>query len=191
MFRPIVYVLTGSLALVCAGGCAFPTSIGSYLENRRQDLIDVAHVDVSAVNFGAAVYAGPFLVGIDYVGGLGARGQSSTLQIGLGGPRVVGRRGVAAGLIVPASHWNGDRATTGERPKRTPSGVSVGASAGALVGAGVEVDVLELIDFALGIACIDVSGDDRDVTRPSTKPIEDLAVRAAGIAIDRAIGVPR
>ena len=196
------YLLAALFAVLCADGCAVPTSVGGYFENRRQDLIDVAHVDLSAANVGAVAYAGPFMVGIDYMTGLAGREQSTSLQIGLGGPRTLGRRGLAAGLLFPASHWNGDKQIIGERPKRSPSGMSVGASAGLLAGVGAEADVLELVDFALGILCVDVIEDDPSIAGRSASPIDNLiqpviqpvvqtAVSAAAdAAIKRAVPVP-
>ena len=74
------------LAALCADGCAVPSSVGGYFESRRQDLIDVAHVDFGVINVGAVAYAGPFLLGLDYQTGIKSREQSSTIQIGLGGP---------------------------------------------------------------------------------------------------------
>ena len=186
--KRMLYVLAVLLAVPCAGGCAIPTSIDGYVENRRQDLIDVVHVDLSAANVGTVAYAGPFVVGLNYITGLGGRDAPSSLQIGLGGPRMLARRGLAAGLLVPASHWNGDKPVTGGRPKRSPSGTSVGASAGLLAGVGAEADILELFDFAFGVVCIDIAGDDRDTAKPSMKPVEDLLARATGILVDRAIG---
>jgi len=172
------WVPAALLAVCCSAGCALPTSVGSYLENRRQDLIDVAHVDFSTVDVGAVVYVGPLTAGCQYATG-GSGGRSSTLQIGLGGTRMQGRRGIAAGLIVPLSSWNEDKQALGPRPKRTPSGTSVGASVGLLAGVGAEADVLELVDFVLGVACIDVVSDDRNTVKPSMDHVEKIAADAA------------
>ncbi|MFH1731202.1 MAG: hypothetical protein ABIF82_06090, partial [Planctomycetota bacterium] len=43
---------------------------------------------------------------------------------------------------------------------RAPSGFSAGASVGAVAGVGFEADVLEAIDFVVGLACLDVMEDD-------------------------------
>jgi hypothetical protein len=151
------------LAALCADGCAVPGSVGGYFANRRHDLIDVVHVDFGAVNVGAVAYAGPLMLGIDYQTGVQSREQSSTLQIGLGGPRILGRRGLASGLLWPASKWDEDKPFIGARPKRGPSGFSAGASVGAIGGVGAEADVLELIDFVVGLVCLDAMEDDGDI----------------------------
>jgi|GEM_PF-2766802 len=160
MSRRALFVLAIILAVLCADGCALPNSVGGYFENRRQDLIDVLHVDFGAVNVGAVAYAGPLMLGMDYQTGVKSREQSSTLQIGLGGPRILGRRGLASGLLWPASKWDEDKPFIGTRPKRGPSGFSAGLSAGAVGGVGAEADVLEAIDFVAGLACLDLTEDD-------------------------------
>ena len=160
MLKRSVYVLAATILCCTLFGCAVPNSVGGYFESRRQDLIDVAHVDFGAVNVGAVAYAGPFLLGVDYQTGVKSREQSATLQIGLGGPRILGRRGMAAGLLWPASKWNEDEGMTGKRPKRSPSGFSGGASVGAIGGVGAEADVLEALDFVVGLVCLDVMEDD-------------------------------
>jgi len=173
-------VLVAVVWCVGLAGCAVPRSVGGYFENRRQDLIDVVHVDFGALNFGAVVYVAPLMLGMDYQTGLKSREQSSTLQIGLGGPRMLGRRGMASGLLWPASKWDEDKPFIGARPKRGPSGFSVGASVGVFGGVGAEADVLELIDFVLGLGCVDMmeddqyldddDGDDNGETAPAPPP---------------------
>jgi len=163
MTRRQLFFLGLILAALCADGCAVPGSVGGYFVNRRHDLIDVVHVDFGAVNVGAVAYAGPLMLGINYQTGVESREQSSTLQIGLGGPRILGRRGLASGLLWPASKWDEDKPFIGARPKRGPSGFSAGASVGAIVGVGAEAGVLELIDFALGLFCLDMMEDDGDI----------------------------
>jgi hypothetical protein len=150
-----------ALAAACAGGCAAPGSVGGYAEARQQDLIDVAHVDFSIVNAGAVAYAGPFMLGLDYLNDLKAPEEpASTLQIGLAGARLKGRQGIAWGIVWPVRRWNADREIVGPRPKRAPSPAAFGASLGLIVGLGVEADAAELVDFLLGLACLDFMGDD-------------------------------
>jgi hypothetical protein len=67
---------------------------------------------------------------------------------------------LASGLLWPASKWDEDKPFIGARPKRGPSGFSAGASVGAIGGVGAEADVLELIDFVVGLVCLDVMEDD-------------------------------
>ena len=160
MFKRSSCLLVAAALCCTLFGCAVPNSVGGYFENRRQDLIDVAHVDFGAINVGAVAYAGPLLLGLDYQTGLKSREQSSTLQIGLVGPRILGRRGMAAGIIWPASKWDEDKPFIGTRPKRGPSGFSAGASVGAVAGVGAEVDALEALDFVVGLVCLDVMEDD-------------------------------
>lgn len=160
MLKRSLCVLAVTVLCCTLFGCALPNSVGGYFENRRQDLIDVVHVDFGAVNVGAVAYAGPLLVGVDYQTGVKSREQSATLQIGLGGPRILGRRGMAAGLLWPASKWDEDKPFIGARPKRGPSGFSGGVSLGVIAGVGAEADVLEVIDFVVGLVCLDVMEDD-------------------------------
>jgi hypothetical protein len=151
----MVAVLAGVSA-----GCAVPQTFGGYLENRRQDLIDAAHVDLSAISAGPVVYAGPFLLGINYTTGPVSGRPAATVQLGLGGPRRLGRKGLAAGLLWPSSRWNEDAGIVGPRPKRAPSGFSAGVAVGVLAGIAAEVDALELVDFAAGLFCLDPTEDD-------------------------------
>ncbi len=163
MSKRTVFIVAMVLTVFSVGGCAPPSSFIGYFENRRQDLIDVAHVDFSAVNVGAVAYAGPLMVGINYMTGVVTREEASSLQLGLGGPRLLGRKGLAYGIIWTSSRWNDERPIIGQRPKRAPSGLSVGATAGAILGVGAEADVLELIDFITGIFCLDPTEDDEFV----------------------------
>jgi len=161
MSKPILWILL-AVALATAG-CAVPDSVGGYFSNRRHDLIDVVHIDVGAVNLGAVAYAGPFILGADYQTGLKSRDQSTTLQIGLGGPRMQGKKGLAFGIIWPFSRWNSTEPRVGKRPKRSPSLLSVGASLGAFIGLGAEADALELVDFVAGFVCLDLMEDDENL----------------------------
>jgi hypothetical protein len=167
MSRPVLWIVL--IVVVAVAGCANPGSFGGYMSNRRHDLIDVVHVDVGAINVGAVVYAGPLILGADYQTGLKTREESSTLQLGLGGPRIQGNRGLALGIILPFSRWNGTRPLIGKRPKRSPSWLSVGASLGAFVGLGAEVDVLEAVDFISGLICLDLM-EDNEILAGEEKP---------------------
>ncbi|MFW6159364.1 MAG: hypothetical protein ACOC8E_08415 [Planctomycetota bacterium] len=158
--RAISIALLTAVGAAAMTGCAAPSSFTGYLENRRQDLIDVAHVEGGALNFGAVTYAGPLLVGVDYATGVRSREQSSTVQFGLGGPRYAARKGLCAGLLFPASYWNEDEGLVGEPPKRRPSGFSAGLQLGIFLGLGFEVDLLEAIDLVGGLVCIDFLEDD-------------------------------
>jgi hypothetical protein len=163
-----------------AGGCAVPTSFSGYLEDRRQDLIDVLHVDLCGWQMGALAYVGPLQLGyvdnvtLDFSGGFdlwgagGAAHQSrpNVVQAGLGGIRKIHRSGEASGLLIPISRWHEQRSTFGPRPKPCPSWFSIGLTAGYYPGLGVEFDVLELADFLIGFVCLDI-GDDEHVRRPA------------------------
>ena len=163
-------VLAVVLACVCAAGCAVPDSFLGYLKNRGHDLTDVLHVDFSAVNIGAVAYAGPFLLGADYITGMETRSGSTTFRVGLGGCYVESRKGLAAGVIWPSSRWNEDEGIIGRRPKRAPSGFSAGFSVGLFGGIGAEADLLEAVDFVLGLACIDLTQDDEHIRGAEEKP---------------------
>ena len=183
MSKAAACVLVLLLGCVLMTGCATPSSFGGYLENRRQDLIDVVHVDFSMVDAGAVVYAGPFMVGLESSSGFKTRTPSTSLQIGLGGPRIVERSGIAGGLLLPASRWDEDGQIIGKRPNRTPSGFSVGGTLGVFLGVGAAVDALELIDFAVGLFCLDIMQDDEHVVEESaattTKQPEDMGDAAS------------
>jgi len=149
-------------AVLGAGGCSRPSSFGGYLENRRRDLIDVAHVDFSMVNIGAAAYIGPLIIGIDSMTGTKAQEPASSLQIGLGGPRSVEQKGLMVGVVVPMSR---QEVLHGQVKKPVPSGFSIGLSAGAVVGIGVEANVLAIGEFVLGLLCIDLAADDKAISK--------------------------
>jgi hypothetical protein len=161
MTRRRAWLVVGLVAAAVLSGCAQPGSFSDYMSNRRHDLIDVLHVDAGAVNVGAFVYALPLALGLNYQTGLKSREESSTLQLGLGGPRIQGRRGMATGLIWPRSEWNEDRKLmVGKRPKRQPHILSFGASLGVGAGLGIHGDLFELLDFVTGLICIDIGEDD-------------------------------
>jgi len=164
--------LTLLLAALSAAGCVVPDSLDGYCEDRRQDLIDVAHIDLSALSAGAVVYAGPLLFGANHITPKDRPGQDTTLQCGLGGPRFVPRQGLAAGFIWPVAWWNEDRHIVGLRPKQTPSPAAFGVALGAAVGIGVEADAFELVDFLLGLFCIDLAEDDAHIAGLTPPPPE-------------------
>lgn len=168
--------------LLLAAGCAVPASFPAYLENRRQDLIDALHVDIGVVNVGAVVYALPFMAGLDYQTGLRSRTQTDTLQIGLGGPRILGHKGLCAGILFPAAKWDDEKPAIGQRPKRAPSGFSAGASAGFILGLAVEADAIELVDFVVGLLCLDLMEDDSDLAIKAS-PITGLSINISPTAI--------
>lgn len=155
--------LAVALAAAFVAGCVSPTSFNGYLEDRRQDLIDVVHVDVSTVNVGAVAYVGPFMLGLDTQKGLAPGERTATVQIGLGGARFDGRDGTAFGIIFPTTRWDEDRPFLGRRPKKSPGLLAVGVNAGVIFGVGAEADVLELLDFVAGLFCLDLVGDDEHV----------------------------
>ena len=176
MGRTRVCVLTVILMGVVAAGCSTPQNVGDYFEDRRQDLIDVAHVDFSIVNFGAIAYVGPLGLGWNALSDDKEEGKdSNTLQLGLGGPRFLGREGAAWSFVWNIDHWNKDRTIYGPRPKKTPSCGSLGISVGFIFGIGIEGDVFELVDFALGIFCVDVMQDDE----PEEEAVEPPEPKAA------------
>jgi hypothetical protein len=165
---------------MAAGGCAVPTSFSGYLEDRRQGLIDVVHLDLSDWEMGALAYVGPVQLGyvecvtlsgisfgrlsMGFSGsGGGGGGDPHVLQLGLGGARRCRRDGPASGLLCPFSRANEDRSLVGPRPKPTPSWFSVGLAAGYYPGFNLEADVYEALDFVLGFGCLDIGGDDEYV----------------------------
>jgi hypothetical protein len=173
--------MAGLLVIAMFAGCAQPGSFADYMSNRRHDLIDVLHVDAGVINVGAFVYALPLAVGIDYQTGIRSREESSTLQLGLGGPRIQGRSGMATGIIWPQSTWNAkSEPLVGKRPKQRPNVLSFGATVGVGAGLGIHGDFFELADFVTGLFCIDIGQDDERVVcddddddEPDDEPPDD------------------
>lgn len=160
--------------VIAASGCSTPDTFVDYLSDRRHDLIDAANVNVTALQFGAIAYAGPAQLGFanNMTFGLdnacmgpyyGMWPETNIGQLGLGGYREIYAYGVASGVVWPLNRWNSERSLFGERPRQKPSVTSVGFSLGFLVGIGAEVDVWQALDFALGLFCIDIGGDDHIV----------------------------
>ena len=141
-------------------GCAVPNSVGGYFEDRRQDLIDAAHVDGTFMGFGLLVHAGPLMLGWQ---GRGKADDALTFELGLGGLRIMHYpSGVASGLVWPISRWSaGSPCFYGPRPKVSPSWSAAGVSVGWFFATlGVRLDPYEALDFALGLFCLDIGGDD-------------------------------
>ncbi len=150
----------------CFAGCVRPGSFANYIEYRRQDLIDVAHVDLTMMEAGAVLYMGPMLIGCNYRGGKRWKGASTTRQYGLGGTRTVSYKGIAAGVFFatvlgPSLSWRQEWEHDRGQNKKAPSYSATGFSIGAYHGLGVELDLFELVDFIAGIFCLDISKDDR------------------------------
>jgi hypothetical protein len=159
-------------------GCASEQAIGRYLENRRQDLTDVAHVDFSVANAGALAYVGPMALGGSFYTHPETEGEPShTLQLGLGSVRFLGRQGTAWGLLWFLSKWNEDEPLAAPRPrKKTPTGSSIGLHLGFVFGAAAEVDALEAVDFVVGLVGLDLMKDDTAGTEelePPAAPDDD------------------
>jgi len=160
MARHVAATAVILLAAVTLAGCTGHQA-GIYWRDRQQDLIDVLHFDITVENLGAAAYVGPLALGANYYTDPADETKDSrTLQIGLGGVRPLGRNGTLIGVLWPFKTSNEDRKILGPRPKRTPSGFSIGASLGFILGFSLEGDLLEALDFITGLFNVDLMQDD-------------------------------
>ena len=131
----------------------------AYMENRRKDLTDIANVNATAISAGLAVNVGPLSLG--YFGNSGLLGGSGgRAKIGLGGLVVEEERGAYWGVIYPFEFLEGETRSDNYYNKNLPAFGSVGIDLGFVLGIGVEVDVVQAVDFLLGIFTIDILGDD-------------------------------
>jgi hypothetical protein len=181
MLNRVLCALCVALA-VGLSGCVSEQAIGRYFENRRQDLTDVAHVDFSMANAGALAYVGPMALGGSmYTHPQTAGKPSHTLQLGLGSVRFVGREGFASGLLWFITKWSPDQTVHGPRGrKKLPSGASVGAHLGFVFGVAAEVDVVEAIDFVVGLVGFDLMEDDAAQPAPTPAGATEQAPPAPG-----------
>jgi hypothetical protein len=158
------------LALAALSGCAPPETIGDYFLYRQQDLIDIAHVDVSLFSYGASVFMAPLIAGCSVETDWSGDGPANAFQLGIGGWRLIERRGVVAGTIIPPLYplfaWSRGRPDmkdlkvhdTTHAPEPAPG--TLGAHVGLFLGITVQVGGGELIDFLCGLFCLDPFGDD-------------------------------
>jgi hypothetical protein len=151
---------TTKLVLILA--LTFFISSCTYLEDRRQDLTDMANVNVSAFSIGLGVNAGPAIAGYHKIeglmGGSGARGK-----LGLGGVQDNKERGDYYGVGLPLSWAENKDHKDSFYKKHSPAWTSVGFDLGLIFGVGARADALEALDFVLGLFLIDILDDDRAV----------------------------
>jgi hypothetical protein len=130
-------------------GCS---SISPYMKDRARDLTDVAHIDVTCMSVGVGVNVGPSLLGFNSVSA--PCGDGKRLKFGLG--------------ILSSKAESRSSSTYG---KTFPPWGSVGGDVGLIFGLSARADVVELVDFFLGIATVDILKDDEGIEAKLT-PIE-------------------
>jgi len=133
----------------------------NYWSNRRNDLMDIAHIHVDSVAAGGTINVSSLSLG--YYGVTGVNDDNgSRVKLGLGGIDTVQVSGFIEGVGEPIndlevrSEW-GYGGTV-------PSYGSIGFNLGYLVSIGAKVDALELIDFLAGIFTLDLVADDKTKT---------------------------
>jgi len=149
---------------VTVTGCA-------YLEDRRQDLTDVAHVNGTACGTGIAVNVGPALVGFYEILGFTRRGGTRA-KLGLGGYQQNKEDGEILGVIVPMDFATNLSYKDNFYKEHSPGWGSVGFDMGLIFGIGARVDVVEALDFILGIFTIDLLNDDSSFKEDEEKSDE-------------------
>ena len=143
-----------TLLVAHTSGCATT----GYWADRRQDLTDVAHVDVTMFSVGVAANAGPAIVGLHRTAG--SCGDGGRVKIGLGGVQAVSTCGQYAGVVFPISRIKEKTRSNGGYGTEAPPWGSVGLDIGLILGLGVRFDVVELADLVLGLGGIDIIDDD-------------------------------
>ena len=156
-------------AALAVSGCVTPETLGDYFHYRRQDLIDVAHVDFSLFSYGASIFMTPLVAGCSVETGWGG-GPADVLEIGLGGWRTIERKGVLFGTVLPPVYpmmaWRRGRPKIHDpdvldRSQMVgPAPGTLGAHVGLFLGVTVQVSAGELIDLLAGLFCLDPSFDD-------------------------------
>lgn len=142
-----------TLIIASLSGCAV-----GYWADRAADLTDVAHVDLTGWSLGLAANVGPAIAGAHGISG--PDGDGLRFKLGLGGIETSKTSGGQTGLVFPFTKY---RSTTrGDKVYGTtgPGLGSVGFDLGAFYGVGAHVDVVELLDFLLGLAGCDILDDD-------------------------------
>ena len=154
-------VLSLSLPWVVTG-CAS----SGYLTDRRRDLTDVVHLDGTALSGGLAVNLGPAIIGAHDIGLPIGDGSGERLKLGLGGAEEISSKGPCWGVGIPFGRYREERrSTVGNHECAAPAWGSLGFDLGFLYGVGVRGDVVELLDFFLGWANIDLLRDDEESWR--------------------------
>ena len=148
--------------LPCLAGCA---TTKQYFKDRAMDLTDAAHIDLSAMSFGAGVNAGPAVVGLNLVSA--PCGPGFRTKIGLGGIEALRVNEGYAGLIWPLGDAETKTRSEAGYGRHFPPWGSVGADIGFIYGISARADAVELVDFLLGLAGVDILKDD-------SKTIEEI-----------------
>ena len=131
-----------------------------YLENRRKDLTDIAHLHMTGLSIGAGVHAGPFILGhFEKDGVKGMPGSRS--KLGLGGCIEEHEKGKYSGVIIPYRRMKGMTRSDSVYNSWAPPLGAVGFDMGFIFGFGARVDAVEILDFILGIFTIDILDDDK------------------------------
>ncbi len=89
----------------------------------------------------------------------------SRTKLGLGGIVTEEERGAYSGVVVPFERLEGLGRSGAPYNSWAPPLGAVGFDMGFLIGFGARVDVVEALDFVLGIFTIDILGDDRGIAK--------------------------
>jgi hypothetical protein len=175
------------LVLVGLSACA---SVGRYGRNRALDAADIVTVGVERRVYGFAASAGPLTLGMSRQSagqGLGVRaGTIGSYATGAASSEILEPRGDSSLLLNSAYHAGLSGCRSGAAKKAYEYRNALGlwlfafegynglfqfeASVGLYAGVRVGFNVAEALDFLLGLAAIDLLGDDNwcdDVTQVS------------------------
>ena len=151
-----------SLIIISTCSCA-------YLEDRRKDLTDMAHLHLTALSIGGGVHAGPFILA--HFENDGIKGTpGGRMKLGLGGFVEEKEKGVYSGVVIPFRRMKGITRSDSIYNSWAPPLGAVGFDLGFIMGIGARVDVVEVLDFILGIFTIDILDDDKGFKK---KPVYD------------------
>jgi hypothetical protein len=139
------------------------------MKDRARDLTDVAHIDVTCMSVGVGVNVGPALLGFNSVSA--PCGDGKRLKFGLGIPEGRKVQEFYAGAIWPILSSKAESRSSSTYGKTFPPWGSVGGDVGLFFGLSARADVVELVDFFLGIATVDILKDDEGIEAKLT-PIE-------------------
>lgn len=175
--------------LLAVPGCT--TAAKNYFSSRWRDTVDVVHVNLLWNSCGLLANAGPLVVGYEapLFRNLPSYGQHAIgmARVGVVFADYVLEKGAAYGLLVPLSRldvgrWDAPGAAWGKGyGGKAPGWGSLGFDVGLLVGLGVHVDVVELVDLVSGFFGADISKDDWTGTGDAPSQVVAWPVVAAAV----------
>lgn len=133
----------------------------AYWQSRAKDLIDVAHLRLEGPIYGARADISAISVGLSDTGH--PYTQTQRFKLGLGGCLHTDTEPMPLFLVGSPLKEDHARSRWGYRNEIPPFGAlgfSVGIDFILGLGVGAEVDFVELVDFLLGFAGVDIIDDD-------------------------------